>query len=105
MFGGGGLRSTHLSLIVQRPFLPSSVTMSFVHAKCSREERRDLWLNLLPDKPSKSPWCIGGNFNTILAPHEKRGGQPFRVDEGVELLSFMEEAGVFNVEFSGANVV
>ncbi|XP_071921792.1 uncharacterized protein [Coffea arabica] len=93
----------HISLAVQHPLLPSSVTMSFVHAKCSRDERRDLWLNLLADKPSSSPWCIGGDFNTILAPHEKRGGRPFGVAEGVELLSFMEEAGVFDVGFSGAS--
>ncbi|XP_027184031.1 uncharacterized protein LOC113782338 [Coffea eugenioides] len=77
--------------------------MSFVHVKCSRDERRDLWLNLLADKPSSSPWCIGGDFNTILAPHEKRGGRPFGVAEGVELLSFMEEAEVFDVGFSGAS--
>ncbi|XP_071939975.1 uncharacterized protein [Coffea arabica] len=68
-----------------------------------REERRDLWLNLLADKPSSAPWCIGGDFNTILAPHEKRGGRPFGVAEGVELMSFMEEAGVFDVGFSGAS--
>ncbi|XP_071902759.1 uncharacterized protein [Coffea arabica] len=77
--------------------------MSFVHAKCSVEERRALWYALLKDKPISLPWCIGGDFNVILAPHEKRGGRPFAIAEGMEFMSFMEDAGVFDVGFSGAN--
>ncbi|XP_071912243.1 uncharacterized protein [Coffea arabica] len=77
--------------------------MSFVHAKCSVDERRELWSSLLADKPSFLPWCIGGDFNVIVAPHEKKGGRPFAITEGVEFLSFMEEAGVFDVGFSGPN--
>ena len=42
----------HLSLFVQSPLMPGSIIMSFVHAKCSVEERRELWSNLVADKPS-----------------------------------------------------
>ncbi|XP_027174386.1 uncharacterized protein LOC113774005 [Coffea eugenioides] len=77
--------------------------MSFVHAKCTVEERRYLWRNLLADKPNSHPRCIGGDINVITAPHEKRGGRPFAIDEGVELVSFMEEAGVLDVGFSGSS--
>ncbi|XP_071914089.1 uncharacterized protein [Coffea arabica] len=45
----------------------------------------------------------GGDFNVILAPHERCGGQPFGVHERVELMPFMEAAGIFDVGFSGAN--
>ena len=38
----------------------------------------------------------------IIAPIEKKGGRPFGSKEGLELLSFMEEAEVFDVGFSGA---
>ncbi|XP_027151938.1 uncharacterized protein LOC113751992 [Coffea eugenioides] len=96
-----GNSSQHLSLSVQSPLMPGSIIMSFVHAKCSVEERRELWSNLVADKPSSLPWCIGGDFNVIMAPHEKRGGRPFAVAEGVEFMSFLEEAGVFDVGFSG----
>ncbi|XP_027171890.1 uncharacterized protein LOC113771513 [Coffea eugenioides] len=48
-----------------------------------------------------SPWCIGGDFNVIIAPHEKRGGRHFAMTEGLELLSFMEVAEVFDAGFSG----
>ncbi|XP_027060814.2 uncharacterized protein [Coffea arabica] len=100
---GKGNSSQHISLSIQHPLLPDPIIFSFVHAKCSLEERSDLWQNLLADKPSSLPWCIGGDFNVIMAPHEKCGGRPFGVREGVELMSFMEAAGVFDVGFSGSN--
>ena len=73
-----GNSDQHISLSVHYSLLPGSLIMSFVHARCSVEERRDLWRNLLTDKPSSSPWCIGGDFNVIMAPHEKRGAVPLQ---------------------------
>ncbi|XP_071909867.1 uncharacterized protein [Coffea arabica] len=95
------------SMVTARDFKQArgkgSIIMSFVHAKRIVEERRYLWRNLLVDKPNSHPWYIGGDFNVITAPHEKRGDRPFAVDEGVELVSFMEEAGVLDVDFSGSS--
>ncbi|XP_027118292.2 uncharacterized protein [Coffea arabica] len=95
-------KDQHISLEVQSPQLPTPIIISFVHAKCSVDERRNLWSSLLADKPSLLPWCIGGDFNVVLAPHEKCGGRPFVIAEGVDFMSFMEEVGVFDVGFSGA---
>ncbi|XP_071924873.1 uncharacterized protein [Coffea arabica] len=39
---------------------------------------------------------------TPLLVRKRRGGLPFRVDEGVELSSFMSTAGVFDAGFSGS---
>ena len=72
--------------------MPGSIVMSFVHTKCSMEKRRDLWCGLLADKPNSLPWCIRGDFNVVMTPHEKPGGRPFAVVEGVEFMSFLEEA-------------
>ena len=66
-------------------------------------EWRELWASLLWDKPRAALWCIGGDFNVITAPHEKRGGRPFAMSEGVEFLSFMEEAEVFDAGFLRPN--
>ena len=96
-----GNSDQHISIHVQSMLLSSPIIMSFVHAKCSVEERRELWCNLLSDKPISLPWCIGGDFNVILAPHEKSGGRPFAIAEGLDFMSFMEEAGVFDIGFSG----
>ena len=97
-----GSSDQHISLDVQNPLLPSSIIMSFVHAKCSVDERKELWTSLLHDKPTLLPWCIGGDFNVILAAHEKRGERPFAIAEGVDFMNFMEEAEVFDVGFSGS---
>ena len=43
-----------------------------------------------------------GDFNAIVTTNEKRGGLPFRVDEGMELRTFMSLAGVSDAGFSGS---
>ncbi|XP_071923162.1 uncharacterized protein [Coffea arabica] len=97
-----GRSSQHLSLQVQHPWLPRPLVVSFVHASCSLEERQTLWQALLTNKPNSLPWCVCGDFNVIMEPQEKRGGQPFGINKGRELLSFMEEAAVFNAGFTGS---
>ncbi|XP_071940013.1 uncharacterized protein [Coffea arabica] len=92
-----GNSQQHISLNVHHPWLPRSLRFSFVHARCTLEERRGLWQALLVDKPRDQPWCICGDFNVIISPSEKKGDRPFRVSERLELLTFMEEAEVFYV--------
>ncbi|XP_071929043.1 uncharacterized protein [Coffea arabica] len=87
-----------------RAYFPSDRQLrSATSSHNSFQERRVLWYTLLNDKPISLPWCIGGDFNVILAPHEKRGGRPFAIAEGMEFMSFMEDARVFDVGFSGAS--
>ncbi|XP_027170927.1 uncharacterized protein LOC113770609 [Coffea eugenioides] len=93
----------HISLILSHLWLPCALCFSFVHAKCTLEERKELWQALVLEKPSSQPWCICGDFNAIIAPDEKKGGRPFSSTEGLELMSFMEEAEVFDVGFSGSS--
>ena len=42
-----------------------------------------------------------GDFNVILAPAEKQGGRSFVPTEGLDLMSFMKKAEVFDAGFSG----
>ncbi|XP_071906007.1 uncharacterized protein [Coffea arabica] len=67
------------------------------------EERQGLWQALLLEKPASQPWCICGDFNVAISPHEKKGGRPFGISEGLELMSFMKTAEVFDVGFSGSS--
>lgn len=48
--------------------------ISFVYAKCLRAERHELWNHLRAHGTVDIPWLAGGDFNTILRPSEKRGG-------------------------------
>ncbi|XP_027096071.1 uncharacterized protein [Coffea arabica] len=97
-----GESAQHLSLKVTSQLLPSPVYVSFVHAKSTEQERTLLWTNLLAENPSDCPWMVMGDFNAIVSTDEKRGGLPFRVDEGMELRTFMSLAGVSDAGFSGS---
>ena len=90
----------HISLRISSQVLLAPVYFSFIHGKCTEQERALLWSALLVDKPSDDPWLVVGDFNTIISAEEKRGGLPFRIDEGVEMRSFMSRAGVFDAGFS-----
>lgn len=55
----------------------ASAFLSFVYAKCSVLERRDLWQQLSSLSTSISlPWMVGDDFNVILDVEEKLGGNP-----------------------------
>ncbi|XP_055835057.1 uncharacterized protein LOC129903520 [Solanum dulcamara] len=46
-----------------------------IYAKCTANERKDLWQSLENLNPFiDGPWCIGANFNVILDPEEKLAG-------------------------------
>jgi len=47
------------------------------------------------------PWCIGGNFNIILDPDEKKGGRPHRMNKNLEFNTCMDNYGVINLGFVG----
>ena len=50
----------HITLDAHRPLLPSSLVLSWVHARCFVEARKDLWRDVLLEKPQLRPWCVGG---------------------------------------------
>ncbi|KAK3222042.1 hypothetical protein Dsin_009067 [Dipteronia sinensis] len=46
-----------------------------IYAASVERERRELWGFLLSSQSSfLMPWCIGGDFNTVLHPSERKGG-------------------------------
>ncbi|XP_071917209.1 uncharacterized protein [Coffea arabica] len=64
---------------VQNSLLPSPIIMSFVHAKCSVEERRELWFNLLNDKPNSIPWCIGDSISVLYLARHPSDHAPLKI--------------------------
>ncbi|XP_027170444.1 uncharacterized protein LOC113770234 [Coffea eugenioides] len=97
-----GESSQHLSLKITSQLLSGPIYFSFIHAKCNEQERSLLWSALLAENLAEHPWMLAGDFNVTVSVEEKRGGLPFRVDEGVELRTFMSMAGVSDVGFSGS---
>lgn len=51
--------------------------LSFVYAKCSSRERRELWDQMASlSSAIHLPWLVSGDFNAILYAEEKLGGNP-----------------------------
>lgn len=42
--------------------LPCTVLMTFVYAKCTRQERKDLWIAMRQLANTSLPWAVGGRF-------------------------------------------
>lgn len=68
------------------PILPSKIFCTFVYAKCTIFERRELWDCLRGLLMSEEPWIVGGDFNVVLADYERKGGgkPKFRAMEDFE---------------------
>ncbi|KAL6510626.1 hypothetical protein OROHE_021243 [Orobanche hederae] len=64
--------------------LPDHFLLSVVYGKNNKIERRILWSDLVSVSQNITPWMVGGNFNIVLYPHEKKGDNP-------PILSEMEE--------------
>lgn len=93
----------HLSLQISSALFELPIIFSFVHAKCTALERVQLWNSLIVDKLKQSAWFIVGDINVIVSAEEKRGGMPFRPEEGWDFLDFMSQAGIFDVWYSGSS--
>ena len=42
-------------------------------------------------------------FNVIMSSSEKKGGRPFHPSGELDLLDFMQDAGIFYADFLGSN--
>ncbi|KAK2651365.1 hypothetical protein Ddye_011221 [Dipteronia dyeriana] len=55
--------------------IKKEVVICNVYASNTEPERKELWeFILLKQSLFSIPWCIGGDFNTVLDPSERRGG-------------------------------
>ena len=73
-----GESSQHISISFSHIHLPSQLTLSFVHALCTKIDRKELWTSLLRDNPGSGAWVVGGDFIVIIDAHQKRGGMTFQ---------------------------
>nr|XP_027088662.1 uncharacterized protein LOC113710011 [Coffea arabica] len=100
-----GESNQHITLGIGSQLLPEEICFSFVHAKCTAQEREGLWVELLREKPAVKPWFLVGDFNVILNAEEKWGSLPFRQADRVELAQFMSLAEVGDAGFSGSRYI
>nr|XP_009619005.1 uncharacterized protein LOC104111103 [Nicotiana tomentosiformis] len=91
-----------ITLNIKDKMQDKGLYVTAVYAKCTNMERKYLWINiedinLLID----GPWCIGGDFNTIVDSEEKLGGKPHRAYKTFNFTTTMEACGFSDIGFTG----
>ncbi|XP_042019063.1 uncharacterized protein LOC121766897 [Salvia splendens] len=87
------------------PRLANHINLSAVYAKCTRGERLQLWdkMRLISVITKDTPWMIGGDFNTILLPHDRAGSETNRQAEMVDFAETIEDCRVLDPGFDGSD--
>ncbi|KAH0667944.1 hypothetical protein KY285_029150 [Solanum tuberosum] len=84
-FKGQLILDTTQQLTIKLSQYNTSVLVTAVYAKCSNEERRELWADLVHiAEETDNSWIVGRDFNVILREEEKLGGLAFTQTEAVD---------------------
>lgn len=76
--------------------------ITFVYASCDRSVRRTLYQELQQfGGYLQKPWMLGGDFNAILSPEEKKGGTMGFINSLIEFQEFVARAGLLDAGYSG----
>ncbi|XP_042029886.1 uncharacterized protein LOC121776786 [Salvia splendens] len=85
--------------------LTSPLAISAVYAKCTRSERYPLWdrLREIAWPLERTPWIVGGDFNTILLHRDRIGSDTNRQAEMVDFAEAIEDCRLLDPGFDGAD--
>ncbi|XP_060181961.1 uncharacterized protein LOC132611561 [Lycium barbarum] len=79
------------------------ITVTAVYAKCEANLREELWDELRNMASScNNPWMVIGDFNCIIDPDEKRGGNQHRMSESMPLINCMMDCELADAGFIGS---
>ncbi|KAK0580059.1 hypothetical protein LWI29_035797 [Acer saccharum] len=77
------------------------ILVSFVYAKCSYAERRELWRHLEENQVSDFPWVVLGDFNVIRRDAERIGGSPRPLLSMMEFNDCLHHCGIVDLRNTG----
>ncbi|KAF5462658.1 hypothetical protein F2P56_018646, partial [Juglans regia] len=77
------------------------VLVTFVYAKCSYVDRRELWHDLEEWTDLDQPWLVLGDFNVIRRDSERVGGNPRPFISMLEFNNCIDRCGLLEVSSSG----
>ncbi|XP_019237050.1 PREDICTED: uncharacterized protein LOC109217274 [Nicotiana attenuata] len=81
----------------------SNILVTSVYAKCEVVLREQLWNNLRDISQNyKLPCYIAGDFNCIIDPSEKQGGNLHRMSESMPMIQFIMDCDLIDPGFSGS---
>lgn len=83
-------------------FEGKSFYSSFVHGSTDRQQRNQLWDQLVSKAIMREePWFITGDFNDLLSSVEKEGGPDRSEGSFTNLSTFFSEGDLFDLQHSG----
>ncbi|XP_041999996.1 uncharacterized protein LOC121749495 [Salvia splendens] len=87
------------------PWLPCSIMVSAVYAKCTRGERVALWdkMREISVNTEGMPWVIGGDFNTILSTRDRAGSDTNRQTEMIDFAEAIEDCRLLDPGYDGSD--
>ncbi|XP_035548696.1 uncharacterized protein LOC118349203 [Juglans regia] len=91
--------SQHVTVIVSTGLMKCKA--SFVYAKCTYVQRRELWADLEKESNGIEPWIITGDFNIIASDVERRGGRSRSLLAMEEFNSWIHSCGLQELKFLG----
>ncbi|XP_040991189.1 uncharacterized protein LOC121238375 [Juglans microcarpa x Juglans regia] len=74
---------------------------SFVYAKCTYVQRRELWADLEKESNGTEPWLITGDFNIIVSDEERQGGRPRPLVAMEEFNFWIHSCGLLELKYLG----
>ncbi|XP_009788948.1 uncharacterized protein [Nicotiana sylvestris] len=93
----------HITIHFQNIF-GKDIYIFAVYAKGKSKDRRDLWHSFeLDSMVIDTPWCVGGDFNIIMDPNKKLGGQPHRMYRSLEFQTCISNCGLIDMGYNGSN--
>ncbi|EOY06960.1 Uncharacterized protein TCM_021522 [Theobroma cacao] len=86
------------------PWLSHPIFSSFVYAKCTRQERIELW-NFLRSVSwdMYGPWMVGGDFNSILSSAERLHGANPHNGSMEDFATMLLDCGLHDAGYEGNN--
>lgn len=102
-YEGQTVSDTDQQLTVRLTRYNTSVLVSAVYAKCSNEDRIDLWKDLEHiAEGSHTPWVMGGDFNVILREEENMRGLAFTQAEAADFAQCINNCALSEIKFTGS---
>jgi len=84
-----------IHMLIHDPLKVQNSIISGVYTPAQIREKNDFWTHLIElNNVIDLPWCLMGDFNEILCPNEKLGGQPPATNRFHRLRHFLSTINV-----------
>lgn len=81
----------------------SRIHLTIVYAKCTEEQRRELWQDLINMASNiQGSWGAIGDYNVKTSGEEKKVGRSYRPEENLDFIEFLNECGLQDAGFTGS---